>query len=107
MLHVSTITKNLVLVRQIVDQGMQVRFTHLGCFIKEESQINVQVRRERRMFILETNDVGTAMFAKVQKVESDINLWHNRFGHVNFPRLCEMETKNIVFGLQKFSDRNG
>ena len=29
-LHVLTITKNLVFVRQIVDQGMQVWFTHLG-----------------------------------------------------------------------------
>ena len=36
VLHVPTITKNLVLVGQIVDQGMEVRFTHLGCFIQEE-----------------------------------------------------------------------
>ena len=36
VLHVPTITKNLVSVGQILDQGMQVRFTHLGCFIKEE-----------------------------------------------------------------------
>ena len=35
-LHAQTITKNLVWVRQIVDQGKQVRFTHLGCFIEEE-----------------------------------------------------------------------
>ena len=31
VLHIPTITKNLVSVGQIVDQGMQVRFTHLGC----------------------------------------------------------------------------
>ena len=36
VLNVSTITKNLVLVGQIVDQGIQVRFMHLGCFIQEE-----------------------------------------------------------------------
>ena len=29
VLHVPTITKNLVSVKQIVDQGMEVRFTHL------------------------------------------------------------------------------
>ena len=67
---------------QIVDQGMQVRFTHLRCFIEEEGQIIAQVRPEGRMFILETNDVGTAMFSKVQKVESDIDLWHKRYGHI-------------------------
>ena len=31
------------------------------------------------MFILETNEVGNAMFAKGQKVELDIDLWHKRF----------------------------
>ena len=34
VLYVPTITRNLVSVGQIVNQGMQVRFTHLGCFIK-------------------------------------------------------------------------
>ena len=42
------------------------------------------------VFILETNDVATTMFAKGQKVESDIDRWHKRFGHVNFPGLQEM-----------------
>ena len=37
------------------------------------------------MFILKTNDVDTVMFAKGQKVESDINLWHKQFDNVNFP----------------------
>ena len=36
LLHVLIITKNLVSVRQIVDQGMHVHFTHLRCFIEEE-----------------------------------------------------------------------
>ena len=58
------------------------------------------------MFILKTNNVGTVMIAKGQKVESDIDLWHKRFGHVNFPRLREMQTKNIIFGLPKFRGRN-
>ena len=39
VLHVLTIMKNLMSVGQIVDQGMQVRFTHLGCFIEEEGQV--------------------------------------------------------------------
>ena len=59
------------------------------------------------MFILDTNDVGTTMYAKGQKVEFDIELWHKRFGHVNFSRLRKMQTKNIVFGLPKCSGRNG
>ena len=69
-----TIAKNLVLVAQIVDQWMQVRFTHLGCFIEEEEgHIIVQGRLEGRMFIREMNGVGTTMFSKGQKVELDID----------------------------------
>ena len=47
MLHVPTITKNLVLVGQIVDQGMEVRFTHLGCFIEEEGRVIAQGCKEK------------------------------------------------------------
>ena len=97
------ITKNLVSVAQIVDQGMQVRFTHLGCLLKEEGQVIVQGRRDGRMFILDTNVVGTAMFAKGQKVESDIDLWHKRIGHVNYQRLQDLQSQQVVFGLPKFS----
>ena len=99
--------ENLVSVGQIVDQGMLVWFTHHGCFIKEQGKIIVQGHREGSMFILETNVVGTTMFAKGHKVESGIDLWHKRFGHVNFPWLREMQTKSIVFGLPKFSNLNG
>ena len=64
VLYVPTITHYLVSVGQIVDQGMLVRFTPLECFIEEEGEIIGQGRREGRMFILKTNDVGTSMFAK-------------------------------------------
>ena len=44
VLHVPTITKNLVSFGQIVDLGMKVQFTHLGCFIEEEGRVIVQGR---------------------------------------------------------------
>ena len=93
VLHVPTITK----IGQIFDQGMQVRFTHLGCFIEGNNKVIAQGRREGMMFILETNEVGNAMFAKGKKIELDIDLWNKSFGHINFPQLREMQMKNIVF----------
>ena len=107
VLHVPTITKNLVSVRHMVDEGMHVRFTHLGYFIEEEGKVIAHGHREGRMFILNTNEVGTVLFVKGQKVELDIDLWPKQFGHVNFLRHPEMQTKNIVFRLLKFSGRNG
>ena len=51
VLHVSTIPKNLVSLRKIVDQGMQVQFTHHGCYIDEEGKIIAQWRHEGRRAI--------------------------------------------------------
>ena len=90
VLYVPTITKSLVSVGQIVDQGLQVQFTHLGCYIEEEGKVIAQGHQVGRMFILNTNEVRTALLATGKKVLSDIKLWHKCFGHVNFPRLREM-----------------
>ena len=46
VLHIPTITKNMVSVGQIVDKGMVVLFTHLRCFIEEEGRVIAQGRRE-------------------------------------------------------------
>ena len=63
---------------------------HLMCFIEGEGQIIVQGRRDGRMFILNTNDVSIAMFAKGQKIEPGIDLWHKWIVHVNYQWLQDL-----------------
>ena len=46
VLDVPTITKNLVSVGQIVDQGMQVRFNNEGCFIEKDGRLIAKGRRD-------------------------------------------------------------
>jgi hypothetical protein len=72
--------------------GMEVRFTHLSAFIEKEGRIIARGCRDGRMFILDRTDDGpdTALFAKGQKAESDIDLWHKRIGHVNYRRLQDL-----------------
>ena len=83
-------TNNLVLVGQIVEQGMQVRLNDEGCFIEKEGQLVAHGRREGQMFILELNEVKSTMFAKGLKVETDLKLWHERIGHINLQKLKGM-----------------
>jgi hypothetical protein len=83
VLHVPTIMKNMVSVGQIVEQGMQVRFNNDGCFIEKGDQIVAHGRREGCLFILESSKVKSAMYAKDQKVKTDLKLWHKRIGHIN------------------------
>ena len=83
VLHVPTITKNLVSVGQIVEQGRQVRFNQGGCFIEKEGRLIARGRREGRMFILDSHEMKSAMFTKGTKADSDIEVWHKRIGHIN------------------------
>ena len=74
---------------------MHVRFTYLVCFIKEEDQIIAQGRRDGRMFILDSTDGGTVMFAKGQKFESDIDLWHKRIRQLPTASRLAIETGGV------------
>ena len=55
------------------------------------------------MFILASNDVKSAMFAKSLKVESDLNVWHKRIAHINLQKLQNMQTKGVVLGVSSFT----
>ena len=83
VLHVSTITKNLVSVGQIVEQDMQVQFKHEGCFMEKHDRLVARGRREGQMFILDLNEIKSAMFAKVLKVDIDLEVWHKRINYIN------------------------
>ena len=90
VLHIPTITKNLVSVGQIVEQGMQVRFNNGGCFIEKDGRLIARGRRECRMFILDLNEVISAMYDKGLKTETNIELCPKRIGHINLQRLRAM-----------------
>ena len=77
VLHVSTITKNLVCVGQMVEQGLQVRLTEHGCFVKDfrnKCRLVAKGNKNRRMFTLNVNmpKVGIAMNAQGAGVIEDV-----------------------------------
>ena len=45
------------------------------------------------MFIPDTNNVDTALFAQRQMVESDSELWFKQIGQVNYRRLYDLQLK--------------
>jgi hypothetical protein len=67
VLHVPTITKNLVSVGQIVEQGLQVTFNPNGCFVedmKNQGKLITKGERNGRMFTLDVNmpEVNSMLF---------------------------------------------
>ena len=105
VLHVPTIMKNLVSVGQMLKQGMQVRFDQDGCFTEKQGLIIAHERREGHMFILDSHEMKLAMFAKSTKINSDIELWHKRIGHINLKKLKEMKSKVVVIGFPTFKEK--
>ena len=107
VLHVPNITKNLVSVGQMIEQGLQVRFNPNGCFVedfKNGCKLVTKGKRVGRMFTLDVNmpEVKAAMFAQGAGVVADVDMWHKRIGHVNEQRLRSMQSKQIVAGLPNF-----
>ena len=66
VLHVPTISKNLISIGQMVEKGYHVIFNENGCFIKnpkEGFKVIAQGKREGRMFTLDIqNPYGKLMY---------------------------------------------
>ena len=69
---------------------------------REQGQLIVRGRLQDHMFILDSDEVKSAMYAKGLKIETNIELWHKRIGHINLQRLRAMQTKGVVIGLPVF-----
>jgi len=94
--HVPTITKNLVSVSQMVEQGLQVTLNPNGCFVedmKTQGKLITKGEKNGRMFTLDVNmlEMNSMLFTH-GKGAGDIGIWHKRVGHVNL-RLKLMEKK--------------
>jgi hypothetical protein len=107
VLHVPNITKNLVSVGQMIEQGLQVRFNPDGCYVedfKDKCHLVAKGKRVGRMFTLDVSmlEVEVAMFAQGAGIVANMDIWLKRIGHVNEQRLKSMQSSKIITGLPKF-----
>ncbi|MCO5563260.1 hypothetical protein L7F22_016897 [Adiantum nelumboides] len=107
VLHVPNITKNLVFVVQMVEQGLQVRLNGDGLYVEEykkNGKIVAQGKKVERMFTLNVNmpEMNAAMFAQGTSVVVDVEIWHKRISHANVQRLKLMQNKELVTSLPQF-----
>ena len=56
------------------------------------------------MFIFDSHEMKSTMFAKSMKADSNIELWHKRIGHINLNKLKAMQLKEVIIGLPTFKD---
>ena len=85
---------------------MQVRFNNECCFIEKDGRLIAKGRRDGRLFILDSNEVKSAMYAKGLKTETtNIEWWHTLIVYVNLQRLRGMQSKGVVIGLPAFESK--
>ena len=102
VLHVPTITKNLISVGQMVEKGLQVKFNYKGCFIEDPKKgykMIAKGKKEGRMFTMDITKDDRTCFAHGNEKIVEIDLWHKRIGHVNLQKLKSMQLNEFVFGL--------
>ena len=108
VLHVPTITKKLISVGQMVEKGLQVRFTQKGCFVEDPRkgfELVAKGKKEGRLFTIEVNSSNHQMcLTNDNKYIAEIDLWHKRNGHVNLQKLKDMLSRNLVSGLPLFRE---
>ena len=98
VLHVPSITKNLVSIGQMVEQGLQVRFNAKGYFVEYFNDKYKLVAKGSRIGSMFTLDAGipamnAAMYAEGKGVVANIDIWHKCIGHANMQRLKLMQSK--------------
>ena len=57
------------------------------------------------MFILNSHEVKSTMYAKDLKANTNIEVWLNRIGHINLNKLKAMKSKGVVIALPTFKDK--
>ena len=60
---------------------------------------------QSRMFILDSHEMKSAMFAKSTKADSDIELWYKRIGHINLNKLKAMKSKGVIIIIPRFKEK--
>lgn len=85
VLYVPSLTTNLLSVNQMVNNGCDVRFEKDGCKVYQNKKLILTARHCNNMYLLNNVTEAPALLSAVD--ESDINLWHQRMGHLNFTDL--------------------
>ena len=100
---------NLISVSQICDKRNKVLFTDTKCLVlspefkmPDENQVLFRVPRQDNMYSFNLKNIATSeslscLIAKA--TNSEANIWHRIFGHVNFKTLNKLVKGNLVKGL--------
>ncbi|XP_049358800.1 uncharacterized protein LOC125823464 [Solanum verrucosum] len=100
--YVPCLDYNLLSVGKLMNCGYSILFDDNSCSIQNKNSghkiVDIQMT-QNRMFPLEVSDVKS--FALITKGNTEGNLWHLRYGHLNVKGLQLLDRRNEVLDLPR------
>lgn len=101
VLLVKELNSHILSVSKILSHNNSVIFEKNFALIKNGNEILLRAKLNEGIFEAEIveNTVKMAIGSKKEKI-SEFELWHKRFGHLNWNDLCYMQKKSLVMGIK-------
>ena len=97
VLYAPKLTKNLLSVPAMASMGAEVRFDKEKCVVvKNGQEFVIGTLIDEKLYA-----VNTAEYAHISSTSSETSpqIWHHRFGHLNFNYIKQLSTKEMVQGM--------
>ena len=105
VMYVSGIKKNLICVSAIADNDMKVEFDKYKCHVKDvQDNCRVIATWSRLGGLYKLDAIKGNHQALATSTISDVELWHQRYGHLNHNDLMLLQKKSMVEGLLVIKD---
>ncbi|CAM8997275.1 unnamed protein product [Rhodiola kirilowii] len=102
VLLVKGLQENLISISELCDGEHHVQFTHDECVVLNWNEERVLTgRRSSKNCYLFNLGCPTAKTTCLLSKTKEMNVWHQRMGHINLRTLKKVATKGLVRGLPK------
>ncbi|KAK2371769.1 gag-protease polyprotein [Trifolium repens] len=102
VLLVKGLTANLISISQLCDQGTKVNFTKSECLVNnEEGQLMLKGTRSKDNCYLWMPQEETFTSTCLVTTEDEVQLWHQKLGHLNLKGMKKAMTAEAIRGLPR------
>lgn len=108
VLFVKGMIVNMISINKLCDQGLKVNFNKFECLItNQKNEIVMKGARSKDNCYLwtpqETDCFSTCLMTK----EDEVNLWHQKLGHLHLKGMKKIWSKEAVKGVPKLKIEEG
>ncbi|XP_057444753.1 uncharacterized protein LOC130736999 [Lotus japonicus] len=102
VLLVKGLTANLISISQLCDKGLDVKFSKTECVVtKDDEEVVMRGVRSKDNCYMWISEEKSHFSRCLLSKEDELNLWHQRLGHLNLKSMQKVITEEAIRGLPK------